>query len=113
MYGCRWSESLNLQNVFDQALGSEVQKTIKKLMPEYPCRLVFIWDKNSFILLQFCSISTLKYIEFLKEYNYSSEIINFINNNEDYNEQNISHDIGFSIDKINGKINRTAIYGII
>jgi hypothetical protein len=118
MFGCHWSDSLNLQHGFNQIKytpTTTVQTTIEKLIPMYPCRLFFLWNKKDYILIQFCTLqSTLTYIEFLKEYNYSPDIVNFINTNtSDYHAKNISHEIGFSIDKNTGEINRTAIYGII
>jgi hypothetical protein len=118
MYGCHWSKSLETLNDGFQKIqyipNHVVQRTIERLIRFYPCRLFFIWNKPDYLLIQFCTLdSTSKYVDFLRQYDYSPAIIEFINTNEDYHSKNISHDIGLSMDKKTGAINRTAIYGII
>jgi len=88
-------------------------QVLTKLICNYPCQMIFFWAKNGYVLLQFCTISTKLYRDFLQEYGYPAEVVSFVNSTEDYNDTNISHEIGFSIKHGTGKVDRTATYGII
>lgn len=115
MYGSHYSH-FELEECF-RSIGYEdyeIGRKVLGLISKNPCRMIFIWNKDNYILFQLCGITTNSYLKFLKKYDYPQSIIRFIKENlTTYNEKNISHDIGFSIDKKDKKVDRTAIYGIL
>lgn len=85
-------------------------RLLNKLIKKYPCRMMFFWAKNGYVLIQFCTVSTELYLEFLRDYAYPEELIRFVSEDRSYNA---SHEIGFSINHNTGEIDRTAIYNIV
>ena len=114
MYGVL-ANSFSMETAFKEIgyYSGAMADVIWPLVRRYPCRLIFLWDKSDYILAQFCGVSTQRYLEFLRKYNYPDNLITWIENNPNYNDTVISHEIGFSIDKTSFEINRSAIYGVL
>ena len=115
MYGTPYGK-INLDigfKLIEYDYNNQMYSSIMQLINIYRCRLFVMWNKMDYLLIQFCGISTINYIDFLNEYNYPINLIQWIENTDNYNNTNISHEIGFSLDKNTFKTNRTAIYGIL
>jgi hypothetical protein len=101
----------NVKQYFNE-LKLPYNNNVYNILIKYDCQDMCIWNKNENLFIQWFVISVDDFIDFLQEFNYKSEFINYIiENKEKY--KNISHEITIVYNKNILQPIRSGFYGCL